>query len=396
MISTDPHAPRHRGFALLEMLIALVILTVLVGVGIQARIEARNRDERARVVLDYTEEMRQLARAAQEHVAAQTWADGAVNTVTVAALIAANRLPSGFGTRSLGAGRSPLGAAYEVRARRNAGAPPTIVVYEGGTTSVAYAQALGFQNATAQPVFALRREAASRLREDRFASATIAAGTRTARGAGSAAWTKDLTDMLAANLQTDAVAVLLGYLDLGGTIGNDPLPPGSFAGDCRIIPAQSMCTQFGGNANCTSPGATWAESSCSASFGPGWNRVDTVSVCPVAGQVSFRSTPAGTLSYSTTETITPGSGVCNPSCSGSHPCEPAAGATNWETVTRFQDIRLNDVPLITPLCETIRDFNSQRDASGTVFCGYAQGTEPWGNTNVLAANPRHVLCCRSN
>lgn len=203
--------------------------------------------------------------------------------------------------------------------------------------------------------------------------------------------------MIPAALQSDSVAVLLGYLDLSGTIGNEPTEPGQFAGDCRVVTAQSMCKKpWGASSQCDASDATWSEAVCSAALGAGWEKLDTVTVCPPVGQASFRATPVGTLSYATKTTITPNAGVCTASCDGAYPCQPNPQSA-WQHIEEFQDMRLNDQSIATPSCRSRRDYNQYIDPyGGGPTCGFVTSDRPWGNPTVLASSPRHVLCCKSN
>jgi Tfp pilus assembly protein PilV len=126
-------ASAQTGVGILELLIALVILSGLIGMLVIDQqlklVVARQGD----AVTRQTTEMAQLGRAASTHLPTLALATGARTTIGIDALITAGLLPADFGGgRASGIGRTPLAQTYRVEGRMVSSTAFEVLVWAEG------------------------------------------------------------------------------------------------------------------------------------------------------------------------------------------------------------------------------------------------------------------------
>lgn len=382
MTSRDARSPQG-GWLLFELIVVVLVVAGLTVWAIEWANSNAITQTRTTAAQEMADEMRQLGRAAREYAKEQTWAEGSMNTITVASLISGNFVPAGFATRSTGAGRTPFGTTYGIRAKKESGGKYSIVVYEVGSNALLPANNMGYETATDPAIVAVKRASATKVRDAGVPAAIVKTGSRIANGIGSNPWTKDLTAYMTANATVDSVAVLIGFPDLAGfgDVTTDDAPSG-FSGDCKIIMADAFrCkTSAGYPTTCDNANAvSWPYDppTCPA----GYTQVDTVTAC--ASGVGFRSTSIGaTLSYGADSQSFQG-GLCDFGCKSA-----GVNCDGFQTTHRQQSVRLNDFEAGNMTCSVVQDANSYYDFGGTKQCGKVQSTR-----TSPAASGYSLLCC---
>lgn len=234
-ITSMTQAPRkQRGFSIIEMAVGLAVALIVLGVTVSF-IAGLGRDaQRAKVADQEARELAQIARATKQHIANKVTDTSAfpLNTnmvITPSTLATGGFLPASFANRDgSGASITPLGHAYRIVIRRiNANEVPTAVVYEQGAALPEKLPPIGIEAGDGS-IMGLKQDIAGlAARNYQVIAATIASGTRTARGVNDG-FTKDLTAWFDTAFAESSPVVLVNFKDLdpdgGGTTppGEDP------------------------------------------------------------------------------------------------------------------------------------------------------------------------------
>lgn len=230
---------RNRGYLLLEILIVLMLAGVAFGgfrLYQQRQFAARQQE---RMVAEYVNDYTALARAVRNYVSTREsgWAANTVTTITIAQLIAAGELPGGFGTRPTGTSQTVLGQTLRIVAIRNPTATRTpTVIAETGAANGGLLELAGLR-ADGSDLLPFKRRAAASIAALRIPAGTLPAGGLTVTGAGSNAWTKDLTAYFASAPTQAVVAGMTGFPDLDLIYDPNPIANGSNWGDCPVAQA---------------------------------------------------------------------------------------------------------------------------------------------------------------
>lgn len=372
--------PRAAGFTLLEALIVIVVMlaTLLIGVAYWRDMQKRMNNDN--VVATEARELSQITNAVVQYVNANksTWAAGSTQTITIANLIAAGKLPTAFGNRTGTDGETPLGQQYRIVAIVDAANSSIVrtVVTETGSMLVSRLDRGGVSNTTAGMTGV--KDAMGQRGQSQFqlVCGTIGAATTSATGVLKG-WTKDLSAWIGTAPTQPLVVSMVGFPDLGGPGNPDPNAPKKYS-NCSVVKAfPTGCTpdnvgnQCGyGYGNVTpGPGAgTFSQSRVTCG-----TRTEVGSF-PYCANFAISSTDVGTLtSASRTE-----SGTYTDNC--------ATG--NHAYSDNFTDTTLNNVTILTEGCGGQRWYQQQ----GPPTCLYQLGyTTP--NQLVTGGGGKNLLCC---
>jgi prepilin-type N-terminal cleavage/methylation domain-containing protein len=244
------HSARSRGFTLIEIVVVLA-LAALITLAVVNSLAQKSRElAKDRAVTDYVTDLSILARAAQTYAASQvsTWPADTIQTITLAQLQGAGQLPASFGQRATGV-TTPLGTSYSVRAMKVTGqSKARVAVTEFGTSPPVTREAYGLGSVATDQTSAIagvKARVGRKLADLNLVSATLAAGSTTAVGAGGNTWTKDIALYLSASPSETAIAVLSGWPDLDPAGGGSGGPTGGInIGKCRPVTATCASGQY--------------------------------------------------------------------------------------------------------------------------------------------------------
>jgi type II secretory pathway pseudopilin PulG len=207
---------RFRGFALIELVIALAVLMVALAAYLNYQRNQALDALRAQAILDYAADLRTLDRAFRSYAASKsaTVADGNTVVVAVGDLINASFLPNGFATRNGSGGTSPLGSTYAMVMSKDATDHKMRgVLWETGSPLAQRLEILGYPS-DASGIASLKSQVAAKLAGEGAVAATIPGGTQTANSGGSNGWTKTLTTWVNTPPTYASAAILIGFPDL--------------------------------------------------------------------------------------------------------------------------------------------------------------------------------------
>jgi len=411
------HRFLQRGFSLIEAVIVISLAAAALTVAMIYISSLAHTQQREQLIEKMATEMAQIERAMNEHMTGTVLTAVVTRTrteVTIPQLITANRLPADFANRDGAVGTSPFGQPYKIYVFRITGTLATgenaltwVITESGGALASRLAR-IGAED-TDDGVLGIKQSVSGALAKTHRLIAGIIRPTTTIVSGDFNGFTKNIAYLLPAAptaANRSWVAVLHGFADLQTDPTGVTGPTAGFVGDCRILTADQGCIDTGyGYGGCKSETATWVKPACS-SIGAGWIEIDQIPVCEAAGTLGFRSTPVGPLSYSTQSDndgrLFPVSSTvlvptCTSACAETYPCtrfHAYNAGYAWDNFRHYQDIRLNDTSLATPLCKTDTVYNGARNEYGSLVCGYGRTDVRWASQGVLNGNPKHLLCCR--
>jgi type II secretory pathway pseudopilin PulG len=230
---------RNHGYLLFEVLIVLMLVAIaFTGFRSYQQRQFANRQQE-RILAEYVNDYTSLMRAVRHYTGTREsgWAANSVNVITVAQLVAAGELPTGFGTRPTGTNQTVLGQTIRIVAIRNAAATRTpTVVTETGTANGAMLELAGLRSDGAD-LLPFKRRAAAAIAATRIVAGTVAPSVLTVTGAGTNGWTKDVTAYFAAAPTQAVVAGMVGFPDLDLLFDPNPTANGGNWGDCPVAKA---------------------------------------------------------------------------------------------------------------------------------------------------------------
>jgi len=356
---------RHqRGYLLFEILIVMMLVAIaFTGFRSYQQRQFSSRQQE-RIQAEYVNDFMSLARAVRHYVGTResAWAASSVNTITLAQLVTAGELPTGFATRPTGAGQTVLGQSFRIVAIRNPTATRTAtVITETGSANGALLEMAGLR-ADGTDVLPLKRRAAAAIAAVRIPAGTLPAGGLVVTGAGSNAWTKDLTAYLAASPTQAVVAGLVGFPDLDLLVDPNPIGSAGNWGDCPVAVASNDIRGFPAiNAVC--PVGTTEVGSWPACGGSGG--VYAVGFASVTIGGAFGQDEAARFN------------TCDPGISGgwAPPCNQ--DLMNVHTIVQHS---MNNAILTESKCSS-------------VIYGDVGVLINWPSYRSAATNIRHKLCC---
>jgi len=234
------------GYLLLEVLIVLTIIALAMGgFRVYKQREFAERQQE-RMQAEYVNDYAALLRAVRNYIGTResAWVANSVNPITIAQLIAAGELPANFGNRPTGNGQTVLGQTIRIVGIRNAAATRTpTVITETGNANGALLEMAGLQ-ANGSDLLPFKRRVAAAIAAKQVAAGTVPVGGLIVTGAGSNAWTKDVTGYFVSAPTQPVIAGMVGFPDLDFTINPNPIASGANWGDCPVAEASVNAQGF--------------------------------------------------------------------------------------------------------------------------------------------------------